>query len=210
MKSRLLILSAVFLVTILFVYRPQEDVVQSKAPLKQFLSAIPDYKVIRHIKLEQNAYDMLDLDDYFYADYQGPSGKVNLYVGYYYTSNKAYAAHSPLICYPSQGWVIDEQQPSTSMNVGPYSIKFDEITTSQGKIKELVIFWLQAYERTNTQIVMNKIDMGYNKLMNNGEQHGFVRVSVSLTNTTYKEAKQSAVDFIAAFYPHLIEYVGAE
>ena len=210
MKTKLLMLSAAFLLTILFVYRPQEEVAQNKAPLKDFLNNIPDYTILRHIKLEKNAYDMLDLDDYFYADYNGPSGKVNLYIGYYYTANKAYAAHSPLICYPSQGWKIDEQQPSKSVGVGSYKVKYDEITTSLGKTKELVLFWLQAYDRTNTQVVRNKIDMGYNKLVNNGEQHGFVRVSVPLTGTTYKEAKQSAMDFIQAFYPHLIEYVGAE
>jgi len=207
MKIKLLILSVIFLVTCIFVYNQQDLVDLQKPPLKKYLNNIESYKLVRHISLAESASDMLDLDDYFYADYQGPDGEVNLYIGYYYSANKAYAAHSPLICYPSQGWKIEEKHPGRSMDVDSYRINYDEITTSLGGRKELVLFWYQAYERTNTDIVSNKIDMGYNKLMHNGEQHGFVRVSVPLESGSYKEAKKIAMAFITAFYPHLIDFV---
>ena len=184
MKIKLLLLSTVFLITCVFVYKPKEAVNLSKPPLRQYLNNIQNYELLRNISLADDALEMLDLDDYFYADYKGPDGKINLYIGYYYSANKAYAAHSPLICYPSQGWKIEEQQPSRSVNIDSHQIHYDEITTSLSSRKELVLYWFQAYERTNTHIVSNKIDMGYNKLMQNGEQHGFVRVSVPLINVS--------------------------
>ena len=210
MKIKLFILSVVFLVTCVFVYKQQDTVSLNKPPLRQYLDTIDHYKLLSHIPLAADALEMLDLDDYFYADYKGPTSNVNLYIGYYYSANKAYAAHSPLICYPSQGWKIDEQSPGRSVKIGSHQINYDEITTSLGGRKELVLFWYQAHEQTNTDIIGNKIDMGYSKLMQNGEQHGFVRVSVPFVNVDHKQAKQTAMDFIAAFYPHLIEFVKAE
>lgn len=164
------------------------------------------YKTDRTIDLAREHVTMLKLDDYIFVDYKGPMAHPNLYIGYYYTANKAYSAHSPLICYPSQGWKIDNKPHRDSLQIGSHTINYEEIITSLGERKELVIYWYQAGLQTNTQIYKNKIDMGYNKLMNNNEQHGFVRVAIPL-NSTYEESKTSAIDFIKAFYPPFIQYI---
>jgi EpsI family protein len=147
------------------------------------------------------------LDDYTFTDYKGANGTVNLYIGYYYTADKAYASHDPMVCYPSQGWKIDEQPVKHSLGVGPNRINYEEIITSNGPQKELVLYWLQSHLLTNTQVYMNKIDMAYNKLTKNDEQHAFVRVSVPIADTTYEKAKKSAADFIQTFYPNFIEFI---
>ena len=49
--------------------------------------------------------------------------------------------------------------------------------------------------------------MGYNKLTKNDEQHGFVRVSIPFSGTSYADAKKSALDFTKAFYPRFIEFM---
>ncbi len=206
-NTKLIILSILFLLTCVFVYSGQETVQVSKQPIRQYLGNVDNYKTIQHIMLEDNALNMLKLDDYLYVDYEGKNGKVNLYIGYYYTAGKAYAAHSPLICYPSQGWKIDEQSFNHTVNVGTYLINYDEITTSLRNQKELVLFWYQAHHHTNTHIVNNKIDMGVNKFFDNNEQHAFVRVSVPLEGVTLDQAQKSALDFIRAFYPQFIHFI---
>ena len=206
-NRKLLILSILFLFTCVFVYIGEDTVHISKKPMRQYLGNIDNYKTLQHIKLADNALRMLKLDDYLYVDYEGPNGKVNLYIGYYYTAGKAYAAHSPLICYPSQGWKIDEQSSDHTVNVGTYVINYDEITTSLRNQKELVLFWYQAHHHTNTTIVNNKIDMGVNKFFNNNEQHAFVRVSVPLEGLTLDQAQKSAIDFINVFYPQFIRFI---
>lgn len=158
------------------------------------------------IDLPSDAVKMLKLDDYLFANYQGPLGNVNLYIGYYYSANKAYAAHSPLVCYPSQGWKIDDKPKRFTLQVGPKTIEYEEITTSLEGNKELVLYWYQAGSFTNTQIYKNKIDMGYNKLMYNSEQNGFVRVAIPI-NTSYEKTQQIAKSFIEAFYPQFIQYI---
>lgn len=150
---------------------------------------------------------MLDLDDYYYADYSSTNGKANLYIGYYHTAKKAYASHSPTVCYPSQGWTIADEAVYGSITVGPYKIRYEEIVASLGPVKELVLFWYQAGIYQSTQVYQNKIAIGFNKLTKNDEQHAFVRVSVPYTKTSYNQAKKSAIAFIQAFYPNFINFL---
>ena len=106
--------------------------------------------------------NMLDLDDYIFNNYRANGRTAMLYIGYYYDSNKAYAAHSPTICYPSQGWKIDTRPITASMHVGPHEINYEEVVTSFGKRRELVLYWYQSHLHTNTQVYKNKIDMAMN------------------------------------------------
>ena len=206
-EIKLVVLIGVFLITCIFIYNKKETPKLNKPALKQHFQSINNYKTIRHIELEDNALKMLKLDDYIYADYEGPNGKINLYIGYYYTANKAYASHSPLICYPSQGWEIKKKPTTHTLKVGPYTIHYEEIITSLGEETELVIYWYQSHLLTNTQIYQNKIDMGYNKVLNNGEQHAFVRISVPLASTSSKNVEQVATAFINAFYPQFVDFI---
>lgn len=209
-EIKLLILIGVFLCTCIFLAYSQKSQPQSTGktpPLKQFLGQIPGYTTIGDVKLGADAFNMLKLDDYLFANYANKDGKVNLYVGYYYSANKAYAAHSPLVCYPSNGWKIDRTPIRHSLNIGPNVVTYEEIVTSYGEEQELVLYWFQSRAKTNIQVYKNKIDMGYNKLFFNDTKHGFVRVSTPFAGSNYEEARKKAISFTEAFYPHLLEYV---
>ena len=210
LKTKLLILSGIFLITSFFIYSVKGPVLHNKPSLKQHFQTIENYRTIQHIPLSGENLKMLKLDDYLYADFKGPDGIVNLYIGYYYTSNKAYASHSPLVCYPSHGWEITRHPTKHSTDVGPHSIHYNEIITSMGNNNRLVLYWLQAHNQTNTNAVKNKIAMGYNKFMYGSEQHAFVRISVSIVDSNYLEAKNNAINFLETFYPQFIDYIDEE
>lgn len=206
-EIKLLLLIGVFLCTCILVYSQSKTQPVGKIPLlKQFLGKIPGYTTLSDIKLASDAFEMLKLDDYVFTQYTDKGNQVTLYAGYYYTANKAYAAHSPLICYPSNGWQIDKKPSIQSLTVGTNTITYEEIITSYGEERELVLYWYQARERANTRVYRNKIDMGYNKLFYKDPKHGFVRVSVPFAGSSYEDTKKKATDFIKAFYPHLLEY----
>jgi len=207
MNRKLLILSVLFLLSCAFVYSQSTVSNVHKTPIKQYFEDIEGYKVIRHVTMGEDVLTLLKLDDYLYTDYQA-NGKITLYIGYYYTAAKASAAHSPLVCYPSQGWQIEKQLSDLSLDASPSAINYNEIITSLNTQKELVLYWFQASQDTNTKAFKNKTNVAYNKLTNKGEQHAFVRVSVPLGDFTQEQAKQSVNDFIKAFYPHFIRFVG--
>lgn len=205
---KLLVLMAVLLGTSLLVYTQKApDAAENVPPLKQFLGQIPGYTTVGDIKLEDDAYAMLKLDDYLFTTYANADGQVTLYAGYYYSSSKAYAAHSPLICYPSHGWQVEGKPTVRTLQVGNRQITYEEIVTSYGEQRELVLYWYQARDRANIRVYRNKIDMGYNKLFHNDPKHGFIRVSVPFAGSAnYEETKKRTTDFIEAFYIHLLQF----
>ena len=207
-KVKLLVLVGVFLITSLLVYTQNSPVAAVNVPpLKQFLGQIPGYTTIGDIELGADAYNMLKLDDYLFTTYGNADGQVTLYAGYYYTSSKAYAAHSPLICYPSHGWRVEGNPMVRTLRAGSNQITYEELVTSYGEQRELVLYWYQARDRANIRVYRNKIDMGYNKLVHNDPKHGFIRVSVPFAaSASYEGTRKRAIDFIEAFYPNLLQY----
>jgi EpsI family protein len=206
-NKKYIVLTCLFLATSILVYSSDRTrIVKNKPPLQNSLRQLNGYELLREIELSDDHIKMLKLDDYVFYDYKDQNSQPNLYIGFYYTANKAYASHSPLICYPSQGWKIDNKPIKQSMKVGEHTINYEEITTSFDERRELVLYWYQAGLQTNTQIYKNKIDMGYNKLIHNDEQHGFVRVSVVM-ESSYEDSKTNIIRFIKAFYPSFADYI---
>jgi EpsI family protein len=210
-NKKYIILIGILMLTCALVYfgmKPSK--VHKKPALKSFFRQLEGYTPSDNLDLSKAALRLLDLDDYTLLNFLGKNGKVNLYIGYYATADKAYAAHSPLVCYPSQGWEIKNKAISQSFEFGQYKVNYDEITTALGEEKELVMYWYQVFEKSNTKVYQNKFDMGYNKLIKNDEQHAFVRVAVPYLNKNYDEVKAAATEFIKVLYPQLIAFFALE
>lgn len=209
-EIKLLVVIFMFLVVCIFVYGyPMHTPIRKMRPLSDYLKHINGYETLNQIKMTEDNLNMLDLDDYIFINFKRNGVNVNLYIGYYYTSNKAYAAHSPLVCYPSQGWKVERKPITAMLDLGDYRINYEEIVTSFGQAKELVLYWYQAGLHTNTIVYRNKISMGYNKFTKNDEQHGFVRISIPFTGASYADVKKTAIDFMKAFYPRFIEFINS-
>jgi len=207
-RIKLVVLSVLFLINCLFVYgftQPAPNL--KKPPLAEYFKSIDGYRTVSIEGLLDAHQRMLKLDDYLFSTYRGKNGLATLYIGYYYSAGTAYAAHSPLVCYPSQGWKIDTRPITGALEVGPHKIHYEEIVTSHYDKKELVLYWYQARLFTNTQEYKNKISMGYNKLFFNDEEHAFVRVSLPLENRDRRQVKAYAIDFIKDFYPRFEEFI---
>jgi EpsI family protein len=210
-EIKLSVLIVILLVNCIVVYSGKEpEPSGKKPPIAQYFQRIDGYETVRHVDLEDNALNMLELDDYTFADYTGQGKKINLYIGYYYSAKKANASHSPLICYPSHGWKIENKPVAGSLSIGPYQINYEEIVTSSDQQKELVLYWYQSRLDTNTTATKNKINIAVNKLTKKDEQHAFVRVAVPFADLTYADTKQTALDFIQAFYPQFIWFITGE
>jgi EpsI family protein len=207
-NKKLAILCGIFLSTSLIAMRINSPVGPPIKPtLKSYFHKIDEYETIRHFDLSEKAYQMLNLDDYLFIDQRLKRQRINLYVGYYYSSGKARASHSPLVCYPSQGWEIIEPAVKKKYRSGQHDIHYNEIVTAKGNRKELVLYWYQSYFSTNTDIYMNKIDMAYNRLFYGHDQHAFIRIAVPILDQSLREAETSALDFITAFYPKFLTFV---
>lgn len=206
-EKQLIILAILLLLTCLMVYGIPSSVRSGKKiALATYLGNIEGYATERDTALSQEVFQALDLDDYMSSTYSAANGRVSLYVGYYYSLAKVSAAHSPLVCFPGQGWAIDQPVMKTLV-VGDKTIHYAEMVASILESKSLILYWYQAHHHTSPYIYQNKINTLLNKFSGKKEEHAFVRVSIPFSQMTKDNAEKMGIDFIKAFYPHFIKYM---
>lgn len=174
--------------------------------LKQYFRDLENFHYVGGVPLEQNIYDFLALDDYVYAAYLHDSHKINLYIGYYYTADKATYAHSPLVCFPAQGWVTTKPQTGT-LSIGEHQVNYAVMDAQLGRQSHLIIYWYQAFDLTTTDTYFNKMYVLYNDLFRNDGQSAFVRISIPMESIGREEAFKIGEHYIRSFYPSFLDFI---
>ena len=191
---------------ILVYWQPEPNVAKKRLTLSQTLGNIDGWNNDGFFMLDEKILGILELDDYVNYNYSIGEKTISLYIGYYYTSKKVGAAHSPLVCFPGQGWTLSNSE-NKSLKIGKEEINFAQMVASIGPRKELLIYWFQAYERTSTGTFFQKLNTLWSKFKNRREDNAFVRITVPFKEKSPADAYDTGVKFIKAFYPRFFEYV---
>lgn len=207
--GRLKVFVVVFclLLASLVIYQVPEPVAtQPKVPLKDVVSNVRQWTLIASSPLGSPIIESLKLDDYVNNTYVSREGRVSLYIGYYTSQEDVGAAHSPLVCYPGQGWQLSGGR-NASAAIGSYRIHFRQMIAAQGGRKELVIYWFQAYDKTSPGTFMQKIHALWAKYRHSASCNAFVRIIVPLKGISPERAMHIGKKFMQDFYPLFLGYM---
>lgn len=206
-SKRWLILSAALFLTCAVVYLRSEPAAAQKAqPLQEALAAIDGWRAGEPLDLGGEIVEALLLDDHIYRSYHSGKRVVSLYIGYYLTTQKVGAAHSPLVCFPGQGWVLSDAQSLTvDTEAGPIHLK--QMIATKGNHREMLLYWFQSYDLSSPDTLRQKVNNFVSRVQNNREDNAFVRITVPLGNTTESDALRDGTDFIKAFYPVFLDFI---
>lgn len=208
-NKQLISLILLLVLTSILVYWSTNAVETTKPfGLQTVLGPVKGYKVLQASPLDKQTASFLELDDYTQTRYEKDGRAVDLYIGYYFTLDKVSAAHSPLICFPGQGW--DVSQPSEHrLHVDQNEIHYAEMIANMGEHQELVMYWYQAHEKTSPEAYKNKLNALLNKLTGKKQEHAFVRITVTIGESGPEGARKIGSDFITAFYPVFLTYINS-
>lgn len=187
-------------------FKSDKKIVAKQVSLQSFLQNIPEYTFLDQNPLEENIISTLELDDYANTSYRKTGHIIGLYIGYYFSQGKVSAAHSPLVCFPGNGWKVAGKEQSRFL-VGSHEINYEQFIARNGPQELLVMYWFQAHEKTSPDIFINKINAIGNLLTGKKQEHAFVRVTVPLTNLTRDDARHIGENFIKQFYPVFLDYI---
>lgn len=205
--SRISIILICFLIVGAFIYRQiPSHIFEKQISLNQALSNLEGWKKNSNFNLDQKVVDALELDQYLSQSYTNGKVNISLFVGYYLTAKKIGAIHSPLVCYPGQGWVISDVTQKF-VKVNDDKIDFTVMIVNKGQEKDLVIYWFQAFDKTSNGTFFQKILLFWSKFFHSREDNAFVRVSISLNSLTTESSYDQGIKFINAFYPRFVEYI---
>lgn len=204
---KIIILITCFALTSIFIYwTPPSKGISKQIPLSEALSNINGWTFHGFSPLDPKIVSALELDDYANQNYSNGDHLVSLYIGYYLTTKKVGAAHSPLVCFPGQGWVISDKEEK-SLTIRNHDVHFASLIVTRGQGKELVLYWFQAFNKTSPGTFLQKAYGLRAKLFHSREDNAFVRVSVPIREETSKEAVATAITFIDAFYPPFLKFI---
>ncbi len=204
---KIIILALCLVITSIFIYsKPSSIAVEKNISLKQALADIHGWNNNGFSPFDQKIVDALELDDYANQSYTKGQDIVSLYIGYYLTTKKVGAAHSPLVCFPGQGWIISDTEKKI-VKAGKNNINCISMVITKGKRKELILYWFQSYDQTTPGTLLQKIYTLWAKFRYNREDNAFVRVSVAIENQLKDKAFNTGEKFIKSFYPHFLQYV---
>lgn len=187
-------------------WRPQIVPAKKGTPLAQTLGNIDGWRDSGVLPLDPKILKELRLDDYANNYFSNGGDRVSLYIGYYLTSKEVGAAHSPLVCFPGQGWLLSDFEKRT-VRVGENGVHLMAIKAATPQTKELLLYWFQAYERTSPSTFWQKLYVLLSKYAHKREDNAFVRVTVPMDKMSKNEAYEVGVRFIEAFYPVFLDYV---
>ena len=206
-RSRIIVAVICFGIVAIFVYwEPDVNIAKKERTLAESLEDIEGWENSGLIQIDQRIVDELKLDGYVNNFFSNSEGVVSLYIGYYSSSQKVSAAHSPLVCFPGQGWDLSDFEEK-SVKVGDHTVNLMRIIAAAPERKELLIYWFQAYEKTSPGEFLQKINALLAKFIDGREDNAFVRVTVPMKNIDVDQAYRIGVDFIKAFYPRFLEHI---
>lgn len=163
--------------------------------------------------MEKIYLDILDVDDYFLANYVDPANKnvVNLYVGYYATQlAEKKVPHSPRACLPGGGWTITSlrEQVLATSSAHDQPLKVNRLIIEQGDQKQLVYYWFQERGRDITNEYLVKWYIFWDSLTKNRTDGALVRVTTLMgKGEDGAEADKRLISFVKAARPLLSGYI---
>lgn len=183
--------------------------IHANRPLSEFPRTIGEWRGDES-RFDQEVYDLLGVDDSFLATYRHPSGKtVQLYIGFYQSQREGDIIHSPRNCMPGAGWKITR---TDYRNIArPYaeepSAKVIEMTLSNGRFKQAMLYWFHSRGRIISSEYWQKIYLIVDSVLRHRTDGSFVRLIAPMPETESPEAFAVLEEFAEQLFPILDDYL---
>jgi EpsI family protein len=151
------------------------------------------------LEIDQGVADLLRADHQFQRAYLHRQGyTVYVYVGYYGTARGGAPEHTPDVCYPSQGWVIETDE---EVQVGGRASGFDvrEFLVEKEDELRLVHFWYRTDRESGfTSIWSLRLRQFWGRLMASRGDGALIRLSTPIWDQDIEAARGRLLSLDAA------------
>lgn len=180
----------------------------ARKTLDGFPSSIGEW-VSRVDRLPSIVEEVAGASEYFYGDFHLPSGEVvNTYVSYYESQRHGQIPHSPKVCIPGGGWVIESLEPVLIRSRAGKSFEANRLVTANGGQRVVSYYWLKQGPRIYRQEMLARLDLIRFALMENRTDGALVRLVTELRQGEPLKAADARLGrFASEFSDVLPDYV---
>ena len=190
----------------LLAYINQPELIVPNKPLKTFPTKIGKWTGVEE-HFDDLVYQVLGVDDSFYANYRTNNGSwINLYIGFYQSQSEGELIHSPKNCMPGGGWNII-QSDIVPVKLDEFrTIKIIKLVLQNGKQKQVSFYWYQSRGRIISSEYSQKIYLVWDAITRNRTDGSFVRLIAPVTSVE-NETDRVLEEFVRNLFPLLEEYI---
>ena len=206
-ERRLLLMAAVLTGALVLMHAVSRGERTSlRRPLQEIPLALGDWRG-KDTPLEQRIVEAVGVDDYLNRTYTSSNAQqVEVYVGYYGSQRTGKTIHSPKHCLPGAGWQPMRAGHLALQTAGGPRIVVNEYLIEKGRERLLSLYWYQDRGRVIASEYSAKFWLVLDAITRNRTDGALVRI-LTPAQDGEAAARQRAVEFIRALYPHLKESV---
>ena len=197
----ILLVIAVFIVKSGLISKKSEV---TRLSLHDFPYTVGDYKGV-DLEYPDWLEDALKAEEFILRDYTDSKGnRLKLYVAYF-TSRKGTSTHNPDVCYPAQGWRIEEKGTDT-IEIANKKYNLAKRVFRRDYDEQIILFWFQSASKVFSDKLKHQLVVIKNAVFTNQMQASIVRVSC-LQKVSLDEALKKEEDFSREVIPLLKDYL---
>jgi EpsI family protein len=180
------------------------EMVPERKPLSDFPVVIGEWTA-RVDRLPSLVEEVAGASEYFYGDFSAPSGEmVNAYVSYYENQRHGQIPHSPKVCIPGGGWVIETLNTATVSGKTGSPFTVNRIVTGLGKRKVISLYWLKQGSQVYHHELLARLDLVRLSLLEDRTDGALIRLVTELRPGESMEAGDTRLKRFAAEFVDLI------
>jgi EpsI family protein len=147
--------------------------------------------------------ETLRVDEYLMRRFTKGKDSVWLYVGYYKSQKEGAMPHSPLNCYPGNGFtLIRKDVVSIPVNyLGVREIHPNRFVFAKGAEREIVVYWYHSSGRVVANEYAERLYLIRDAIFRNRSDGALVRFSMGATAETEESVARRLLAFVSEFYP---------
>lgn len=193
---------------VFFINTSREAYIPDREPFSTFPMRI-DNKNVSLSYLESDVLNILRPDDYFLGSYAKTGEEpVSLYMVYYSQQHEGSALHSPRVCIPGGGWIIDEESVAEFQLRGiAQKQAVNRVVIRKGEYTQLVYYWIDQMGTTFTNEYLARASLLKSAVLDNRSDGALVRVNVMVENDNFEKADKQLQTFIAGMSVYLRDHL---
>lgn len=158
--------------------------------------------------LDKNVTEYLRPDEYLLRDYSNkPSAtSVNLFLAYFKSLQNSWGPHSPSICLPGSGWLVQSSRETTIAVDGPAKqIPVNEFVLEKSGQHILVIYWYQNNRRVWSDDSEGKLRLLKDFVRYRRSDISLVRLVMPMRASEVENERKECFNFAKAVFPVLVD-----
>lgn len=207
-KNTIIATSIMVLTFGLLTYLSNPEIIKAKKSFSTFPSQIGQWNGVEE-RFDDKIYQVLGVDDSFYANYRAPGEPwINLYVGFYESQREGELIHSPKNCMPGGGWNIIETaiEPLQLNDPSSTEHKIIKLVLQKGPSKQISLYWYQSRGRIISSEYMQKIYLVWDAVTRNRTDGSFVRL-IAPVESSEEKTLLMLKNFARELFPILAEHI---